>query len=155
MGLDMYLEARRFLWTNFNPEAGKTADDLVADAIRAAAPEIGQMRVKTIVCEAFYWRKANAIHRWFVNTVQEGDDDCKDYYVSREQLAELVNLCDRVLADRQLAGELLPAQSGFFFGSTEYDEWYFENLERTRDGLSELLAAPDMEKWDFHYHASW
>jgi len=47
MGLDMYLNARRFLWTSWGPQhRGK--DDDVADAIQAALPEMGSMRPKYV-----------------------------------------------------------------------------------------------------------
>ena len=69
------------------------------------------------------------IHKWFVDHVQEGEDDCKQYYVSREQLKELLGTCKLVIENHELAGELLPTQDGFFFGSTEYDDEYFKNVE--------------------------
>ena len=107
MGLDMYLNARRFLWTGRGPQhRGK--DDDVADAIRAAMPEMGSMRPKYVEVEAAYLRKANHIHQWFVDHVQEGNDDCGYYHVDREQLTELADLCDKVLEDRARANELLP-----------------------------------------------
>ena len=79
----------------------------------------------TIVEEVAYWRKANAIHKWFVDNVQSGKDDCDSYEVSREQLVKLLGDCEQVKAHNELAEELLPTQSGFFFGSIEYDKWYF------------------------------
>lgn len=53
--------------------------------------------------EIGYWRKANAIHRWFVENVQNGEDDCRDYFVTKEQLTELLNLVNQVLADPPLS----------------------------------------------------
>jgi hypothetical protein len=51
-----------------------------------------------------------------------------------------------------LAEELLPSHSGFFFGSTEYDEWYFKDLTRTVEIIDRCLAS----KFDyFEYQASW
>jgi hypothetical protein len=48
---------------------------------------------------------------------------------------------------------MLPTASGFFFGSTEYDEYYFEELERTERELNELLRD---KTWDYlEYQASW
>ena len=43
-----------------------------------------------------YWRKANQIHKWFVDHCQDGIDDCREAYVSDEQLEELLNLCKKV-----------------------------------------------------------
>ena len=44
-----------------------------------------------------YWRKANAIHQWFVDNVQDGVDDCRNAYVPREKLIELRDLCQEVI----------------------------------------------------------
>jgi len=64
-----------------------------------------------------------------------------------------VDLCKYVLKDREKAEELLPTQEGFFFGSTEYDEYYFEALEETVYVIDkELREYPDDE---YIYHSSW
>jgi len=152
MGLDMHLEARRFLWI-FDDGTGKDAD--VGKAIRNALPEIGDMRPQGVTVEAMYWRKANAIHQWFVDNVQDGTDDCDHYHVNREKLEELRDLCQQVLDDRDRAAELLPTQSGFFFGGTDYDEWYWNKVQYTRDTLAKLLANEHLEGWEFYYHSSW
>jgi hypothetical protein len=102
-----------------------------------------------------YWRKANAIHRWFVDNAQNGVDDCGEYLTHSEVLVGLVTLCRQVLADHSLASDLLPTQSGFFFGDTEYDEWYFEDLRRTEAELSGLLVSPLTRGVTFSYQSSW
>lgn len=145
MGLDMYLNAKRFLWHNENE---------LADTVSNAFPELGEARVKEVTAELMYWRKANAIHKWFVDNVQDGRDECQESWVSREQLEQLLAVIEEVLADKKKAGELLPPSAGFFFGSTEVDDWYWEDLERTRDGLRDLLAR-NLKGWDIYYHASW
>ena len=96
-----------------------------------------------------YWRKANAIHKWFVNLSGE-EDKCQKIYVSGKKLLELVDICNQILADHSKAGDLLPTQDGFFFGSTEYDEWYFSDLERTVELLKDVKSDDE-----FIYQASW
>lgn len=44
-----------------------------------------------------YWRKANQIHGWFVDNVQDGEDDCGMYEVTEDQLIELRDVCIDVL----------------------------------------------------------
>lgn len=73
--------------------------------------------------------------------------------MSREQLEELLGVVNEVLADHSKADELLPTQSGFFFGSTEYDEYYFGDLELTKKILKNALSMP--KEWDFGYSSSW
>ena len=106
-----------------------------------------------VMTEEIYWRKANQIHRWFVENVQHNIDNCAMYYVSKMSLCELKELCEKVLEDKKLANELLRVGKGFFFGSVEYDEWYFKDLEYTVEKLNELLKN---EKYDFYkYQSSW
>lgn len=90
--------------------------------------------------ELIYWRKANMIHQWFVDHIQEGEDDCGEYSVSLEELEELLNICNKVLENSELANELLPTKKGFFFGDTDYGENYFEDIKYTVDKLKEAIA---------------
>jgi hypothetical protein len=151
MGLDMYFTGKRYLW-NF----GDNGDTEIAKAIGQQFPEIRDKRVKQVEVEFMYWRKDNQIHKWFVDNVQEGVDECQETFVPVEKLHELRDVCRAVMASPEQAATLLPAQSGFFFGGTEYDEWYFDGVKRTAEWLDELLE--DMERlksWDFYYQSSW
>ena len=103
--------------------------------------------------EAGYWRKVNQVHNWFVENVQSGEDDCGTYEVGREQLANLKSRCERVLADPTRAEELLPTTEGFFFGGTEYDDYYQEGLRDTIRILDQCLAMPADTVWS--YWSSW
>jgi hypothetical protein len=99
-----------------------------------------------------YWCKANAIHNYIVSNHADGDD-CTPIELDRDAVKELRNRCLDIRVDRSLAPELLPTTSGFFFGSTEYDDDYFEELERTSKELNKLLRD---KTWDYlEYQASW
>lgn len=125
MGLDMYL---------FRKEQDNSSDD---DMV-----EVG------------YWRKANAVHNWFVKIVQGGTDDCGTYPVDIKLLVTLRNICREVLAHRHMAQILLPTQSGFFFGSTDYGESYFYDVERTVEILTSVIESSSPDEV-YYYHASW
>ncbi len=159
MGLDMYLEARRFVsGYNHSGEEEKEKFRQIVDAVDMA--DVNDERFATVSVNVAYWRKANAIHDWFVREVQNGEDDCKTYYVSREKLMELEELCRRVVqsGEPEVAAELLPTASGFFFGTTDYDEYYFEQIEWTAQRLAEILTKlPDggLRGVDFYYNSSW
>ena len=152
MGLDMYLKGTRYLTTWHTP------DSEIRNQVQALFPELEKNRdtreygieVKTVVG---YWRKANQIHYWFVHNVQNGVDDCGSYFVGREQLADLRQLCAKVLKVRELATELLPTSSGFFFGDTNYSDYYYQDLKETVRIIDEVMALPDV--WDFEYQSSW
>jgi hypothetical protein len=146
MGLDMYLNAKRFLWYS---------EDELADNIKRNFPDLPEhMRVKEVTIEAMYWRKANAIHKWFVDKVQGGEDNCQEFEVSLAQLEELLEVIEQVLENPERAGELLPPQAGFFFGGTDMDQWYWDDLKQTQSRLQELFTR-DWKSWDFYYRASW
>ena len=186
----MYLSAQRHLYNSaWKSESEKKESEEVQlnEKIRSLFPEMfktDNLNYITISFEVGYWRKANQIHKWFVEECQEGNDDCKDYWVSRDQLKELLELCKEVLKESKLvdgsvgngykiekgkkipileAGKtiensstaqcLLPTQSGFFFGSEDYDEYYIRDVERTVEIIERCLKLP--EEWDFEYHSSW
>jgi hypothetical protein len=143
-------------------------------------------RISEITEEVAYWRKANAIHKWFVDNVQGGKDDCGEYYVERKQLQELTDLCKTVIAGSILvdgkvqngqryekgawvpiledgktvenptsAAILLPTTSGFFFGGTDYDQYYVDDLKGTVEMLEAVLAETEETHASFYYHSSW
>jgi hypothetical protein len=150
MGLDMYLNASRYL-SDYNE-----ADKQKKEQLFKLFPELKAytaQATKEVTVEVGYWRKANAIHNWFVHNVQNGEDNCAKYNVHPDHLMKLKSLCEQVLADHNLAGELLPPTGGFFFGSTELDEGYFDDLRSTIEIIDRVLALPD--GWWIEYQSSW
>lgn len=159
MGLDMYLSKRTYVknWDHMKPEE---RHEVSVTRNGTAVAHIKPERVKYIIEEVAYWRKANAIHDWFVKNCQDGVDECQETYVNRESLEELLGVITEILdapegeeRDKK-AGELLPPCAGFFFGSTEVDDWYYQDLEFTKTCLAEILAEPD-EGDGFIYQSSW
>lgn len=183
MGLDMYLDKRNYVknWPHMSREA---RTDVRVEREGKPVAHIIPSRIKYVIEEVAYWRKANAIHNWFVQNVQDGEDDCKEYWVSREHLVELYDLCKRllnelvveegqvangytykdgkrvpaelisgrVIKNPELAEELLPSTAGFFFGETDYNEWYLQGLEETV-----RMLQPEIEGSfnDYIYQSSW
>lgn len=184
MGLDMYL------YTNSRKLCQEVND--MEDAL-----EGGLLAKRGIVIQ---WRKANMIHKWFVDNIQRGNDDCGLYDVLAEDLVKLHDTCKEVLESTRLvdadvvngkrfengewvdnlergkiledptkAIELLPTTDGFFFGSTDYDQWYWWDVQHTQRKLDKLLDCltpadspwgvvhPDEPDWlvRFQYSSSW
>lgn len=152
MGLDMYLEKRHYVqrWAHQQPEKQFSVTVKRGDALYSA---IKPERISYIIEQVAYWRKANAIHQWFVKNCQGGNDDCQPHYVSREQLKTLFNLAKYALTAKE-PETVLPTQAGFFFGSTDYEEGYREDMENTVKQLTDILAEPESDA-EFYYIASW
>ena len=150
MGLDMYLSKKTYVkYWEHNGD-----NNYEVTVTKAGKPtNIDPKKVSYIVEEVGYWRKANQIHQWFVENVQQGEDDCQESYVSREKLEELLGVCKIVKNHKEKAEQILPTQSGFFFGGTEYDEYYYQDIDNTIEILEEALSDESAD--DFAYRASW
>ncbi|MCQ6659734.1 hypothetical protein [Leuconostoc citreum] len=77
------------------------------------------------------WRKANQIRQWFVTRFDQDDDVQLKITLTGDDIDALISDIEQVLGDKQLAPNLLPTSSGFFFGSTDYDTYYFGELKDT------------------------
>ena len=153
MGLDMYLSRKTYVkqWSHQKPEeqfeititkGGKPYDGIDISNVTNIEEEVG------------YWRKANQIHRWFVENIQNGVDNCGEYSVSKGELEELRNICTEVLNDHSKAEELLPSASGFFFGNTDYDEWYYNDVQHTIEIIDKIIGETNPNQ-DIYYSSSW
>ena len=127
---------------------------------------------KMIMQQIADWRKANSIHQWFVENIQDGEDDCGFHReVTESDLESLLETCKTVLEscvlidgddgdfkvveDSSVAEELLPTQSGFFFGGTSYDEWYVEDIKYTIEIIEKILKETDFDLYAIYYCSSW
>lgn len=171
MGLDMYLEEEIYIGGEYNHRNVTGTIDLY---INNEPVKITPTEISTIIKQAAYWRKANAIHNWFVQEIQDGVDECQRSYVSKEKLTELVTLCKESLEIIQNTTNYettietdwqgnkfeytiynvnlpLTPVSGFFFGSTKVDTWFVKDLEYTIEALTPLLDSNN----SIYYQASW
>jgi hypothetical protein len=106
MGLDMYLEkCKRKAWGYKDIEIDdvKENNPTLYEEIKPFLVMRGKyIKWESIFEEVGYWRKANAIHKWFVDNVQDGYDDCEYYEVTKEQAEELLDICKKVKAETQM-----------------------------------------------------
>lgn len=201
MGLDQTLTAKRYIGGNYehrgitgtisidenlsryDHDKGRWVND---PANKKSIVNTSDMSsIASIEFHLIQWRKANAIHRWFVENVQDNVDDCGSYYVSRDQLEELLRLCKEaivsldaskkeskeyvtgwnregditstkeVFVDVDHVESILPTTEGFFFGSSDYDDWYKHDLEYTVRLLTEAFNNPQYDNCSFEYNSSW
>jgi len=152
MGLDMYLHAKKYVSNyDFYP-ADKPVNAAIKKALGVEHLNNDDASISVDITVG-YWRKANQIHAWFVDNCQDGRDECQESYVDRDKLVELRDLCAEALETKN--AKLLEPRSGFFFGSTEVDEWYWSDLEHTKDTLTSILDDNSLKNFDFYYQASW
>lgn len=121
--------------------------------------EVKRIVFRSIWEEIGRWRKANHIHKWFVDNVQGRKDDCGKYEVTKDDLLNLKATCEKVLTlewktPRRLE-RILPTKNGFYFGSTAYDECYFSDVEATIEIINNVLETTDFEKELVVYLSSW
>lgn len=154
MGLDMYLTKKTYVK---NWEKTPESDKHYVSVKGPQAKHIDRKRIRYIEEDLCYWRKANHIHKWFVDNVQGGQDNCEEYHLDISKLKQLRDVCYEVMADGNKSKELLPTTSGFFFGDTDYDDWYFKETTRTYVELNELIK--ELERYEgrftLFYSSSW
>jgi hypothetical protein len=144
MGLDMYLEGRKYLTRNWkHPENDATEDGF---------------RLREKILELGYWRKEPNLHGYIVQTFADGKDDCQDIELCVEDLEKI----REAVRNRQL-----PDTSGFFFGtaadpnseSVEEREWALAFERETIEILDNAIAWVNGKdetamRWVV-YRASW
>jgi hypothetical protein len=157
MGLDMYI--KRVVRTNHSIDELRKIDNKenLKPDLEEAKPFLPLHKWSfgdyySIFHEACYWRKFNALHNWFVTNVQLGVDDCDSYELTEEHIEDCLNVLKTVLETKD--SSLLEPTSGFFFGSTAVDDYYFQDVEGAISQLEELLTL-DWETNRFFYRASW
>lgn len=157
MGLDMYLYVYQYV-DKYDYKDGET---ILRPQFQAITEMLGTEKLLDkrdwsgyhIKVPVGRWRKANAIHGWIVNNCANGVDNCQEIWISPDKAKELVGLCSSVLFDNSKAEDLLPPTLGFFFGSDDIDEFYFESLERTIKLLEPLIESDEVD--GIYYQASW
>lgn len=155
MGLDMYLERRTYVknWDH-TPENKRIKITLEGDT-----KGIDVKKVSYIIEEAGYWRKANAIHGWIVDNLADGKDECQPIYLTQEKMQQLYDICVQLLSskDESMVEKLLPPRQGFFFGSYQIDDWYWQDLQQTVDILRPALDDLRLNGGyaEYYYQASW
>jgi hypothetical protein len=189
MGLDMYLyrsKKVKGLTADDYSKVDNTISDVPKDAFKSVRESIkGRTKqayeqldevVKergvyskwlSIFEDIGYWRKANAIHNFFVQECQDGVDECQLSIVRKTHLKDLLKRCkkaisvkniylnDGILKDGEGIEEYLPTTSGSFFGGTEFNEWFFNDVEETIELIEKVLKETDFKTQVICYRSSW
>lgn len=179
MGLDMYLMKKLSVYGEFKHREVNKDEITITTNKRNYTFKANE--VSEVTFQVLYWRKANAIHDWFVQNVQNGEDDCQEYWITRDKLVELRDVCKSTLdildkADFTIHKETdfltkeefeykvyevdeeeleLQPKAGFFFGSLNLDTWYYNDIKRTLDAINKELKLKEDPEISYHYHSSW
>lgn len=136
-------------------------DDSSGGWLRYRSSPLDQPGFVVVSTTCVYWRKSNAIHNWFVNECQGGIDECQETPVEAEQLAYLHATCVKAIdaydhGDKAEAAGILTPTPGCFFGSTDIDDWWAEDVRRTILELERVInLAIRTGGVQFYYHSSW
>jgi len=180
MGLDMYLYKKTYV-QNWEHTPDERKHVITVKMGGKKRKDIKPERISEITESVGYWRKFNALHSWFVQELADGVDDCRELYVGEDGLKNALDVLQKVKTALDKAGKkvasihvgwkdgekmyedmevydadevtkLLPTAEGFFFGGTEYDDYYYNEVCNTIKLFEELLEE---EGGDFYYQASW
>ena len=93
-----------------------------------------------------YFRKVNFLMSFF-----DYDGNCEYKEIAKCELEDLRDACAEISKmepiNKERCAELLPTQSGFFFGNTDYNEWYFDDVKEMFvwvDGVLSNLADDEV-----------
>ena len=100
--------------------------------------------------EVAYFRKVNFLIPFFGY-----EENCSNIEIDKYQVEYLIEACKEVLANHDKASFLLPTQEGFFFGSTDYDDLYFDDVQNVKEKFEEILADFDRDEDILLMHCWW
>lgn len=142
MGLDIYFnKTKRTEWKHFQNELSDYENLPKGEQNEGNNPyddfkpeEIG------------YFRKVNFLMSFF-----DYDGNCEYKEIAKCELEDLRDACAEISKmepiNKERCAELLPTQSGFFFGNTDYDQWYFNDVKEVFewvDGVLDHLADDEV-----------
>jgi hypothetical protein len=135
--------------------------------------------------ELIYWRKANQVHKFFCDNGKEIEPQCSyrvlksdleellnrcikvlevakvekgivqnGYHFENDEMIPNYEEGITIVNPEEIA-KILPTCKGFFFGSTEYNEYYLEDIRYTKESLEALIPTIDFDNEDVFYLASW
>lgn len=145
MGLDIYFyKFKKADWKKASELKEAIANEPDDEKANKMIDEANEM-LPDIQTEIGYFRKVNFLMAFF-----NYEGNCEYKEITRKQLRELKDKCfavytlkpgDGVMTDEIIkkCSETLPTQAGFFFGNTNYDEWYFQEVKEVLEWVSGVL----------------
>jgi hypothetical protein len=153
MGLDQYLYARKY-YSKYSRGTDKNNYKKLLTMLKVkkyVVPETIGLQDVGVMVKIGQWRKAHQIHSWFVDYCQDEVDDCRETYVTRDQMEELLRLCNEVSkhrGDHEASDAYLPLPLGI-----TYCDSHYKDIDYTIDVITRALTMS--QEWDFYYSSSW
>ena len=150
MGLDQYLYVAK-------EELEQDYYEHLGEKICEETSEIYYYDETEILEPIAYFRKSNWLHGYLNKLCLERTyheiEDCEYFIFSQQDLKNLLALCREVVEYKSIAyaEDWLPPMSGFFFGSTAIDEYYFEDVQ---DFINDMEVYEE-DNFQYVYYAWW
>lgn len=150
MGLDMYLYLEKYE-SKFEDD-----EDFYPSEFAKLRKDVAKRNFlsKVTSYQVGYWRQARAIHKWFVSQTDVVLFNGDKIYISIEQLEDLLDRCNKILSNHDMAKELLPLYVPAH-GGVEFDEHYFYELQYTKELLEEVIEIAKKGDYEICYGADW
>ena len=168
MGLDMYFSRRTYV-SQFkdtrDSDGTWSKRDVNNMELKIGDADLSHVNLKNVryIEETFgEFRKFNALHSYVVDNFGGGADDCQTIYLDIDDLIKIHETLSLVkeglsIGDKVIAGETLPPKEGFFFGSTEIDNWYEQDVKEAVEVFGKIIEEHSIVGYNasYSYQASW
>jgi len=168
MGLDMYFSRRTYVgsFKNTRDSEGNWSErDVDNMELKFDDADLSHVNLKNVryIEEIFgEFRKFNALHAYVVDNFGGGRDECQVIYLDIDNLIQIQEVLSLVkeslsIGDKVIAGQTLPPKEGFFFGNTEIDKWYEEDVKEAVEVFNKIVEEHSIVGHDasYTYQASW
>ena len=168
MGLDMYFSRRTYV-SSFKSTRDADGNWGVRDVnnmeLKFDDADLSHINLQNVryIEELFgEFRKFNALHAYVVDNFGGGVDECQVIYLDIDNLIQIHEMLSLVkeslsIGDKVIASQTLPPSEGFFFGSTEIDEWYEKDVNEAVEVFGKVIEEHSIvgNNASYSYQASW
>lgn len=105
--------------------------------------------------EIGYWRKHNALHGFMSTFTDHEIENLEHLPLTKDNLEEILELAEAIVRKDLAPESAMPTTEGFFYGSYEYDEWYFHRMEDTIKIMKGALTDINFDEEEAIYQAWW
>jgi len=168
MGLDMYFSRRTYVGQfkdTRDSDGNWSKRDVNNMELKFDDADLSHINLKNVryIEELFgEFRKFNALHSYVVDNFGGGVDECQVIYLDIDDLIQIHEALSLVkeslsIGDKVIAGQTLPPKEGFFFGSTEIDKWYEEDVKEAVEVFGKIIEEHSIvgHNASYSYQASW